>query len=83
LAIGQIKNKMKLTDLVKDGNMVEFSHYRAEHFYYHIQFEGVTYEFSIPLEEVGSGTINRSDRAMAGYMRWIRKALESETLIKI
>ena len=62
--------------------MVEFSHYRAEHMYYHIQYDGVTYEFTVPLEEVGNATIGRTEKAMP-FMRWIRKALEENTLIKL
>jgi hypothetical protein len=74
---------LTVTNLVKDGNKVEFSHYRANHMYYNIIFEGDTYQFHIPLEEVGNGTLNRSDRALSGYMRWIRKGIEDNTLIKL
>lgn len=40
------------------------------------------YQFSVPLDEVGDGTLLSEDKAIY-YMKWIRRALEDKTLVKI
>jgi len=88
---------MDIKDLVK-GNSVEFDHFRQGVLYYNvIQRETVNvpmyddyyttqkitkHQFPVPIEDVGSGTMLAHDKAIT-YMRWIRKAVEDKTLIKI
>lgn len=71
---------MKVVDLVKDGNQVWFDSYRQGVFYYGLLFNGDIYNFPVELEDIGSATLNRVDKAIT-FMRWIRKALESGTFI--
>lgn len=65
-------------------NMVEFSFFRQGHFFYEVQDDntGVEYQFPVPIEDVGSATIMALDKAIT-FMRWIRKAMQDKTLIKI
>lgn len=41
-----------------------------------------TYQFTIPLDDIGNGTLNHRMKAIE-CMRWIRKAQESNELIKL
>jgi len=72
---------MKLIDLVKDQS-VEFDFFRDKTFYY-ICTDGVDkYRFSVPIDEIGEGCMLSTDKAIY-FMRFIRKAFESDTLQKI
>lgn len=74
---------MKVTDFVFTGAQVSFDYYRAEHFYYrayHIA-TGEIYSFPVPLDDVG-GTLLNLDKAVT-FMRWIRRAIQDGTLIKV
>jgi hypothetical protein len=72
---------MELKNLIKD-NKVNFSHYRAGIMYYNIGYDGFVYTFPVPLEDIGDATLEKEDRAIM-YMRYIRKAIENNTLSKI
>lgn len=65
-------------------NMVEFSFFRQGYFYYEVQDynTGVEYNFPIPIEDIGTATLKARDKAIT-FMRWIRKAIQDKTLIKI
>lgn len=65
-------------------NMVEFSFFRSGHFFYEVQDynTGVEYQFPVPIEDIGSATLTARDKAIT-FMRWIRKAMQDKTLIKI
>ena len=70
-----------ITELVKN-NSVNFHSYRAGNFYYDIAYGDspqTTYRFTVPLEDIGDATLQCSDKALL-FMRWIRKALETNTL---
>jgi hypothetical protein len=78
-----------LGELVK-GTKVRFDSYRAGFFYYNIvlwrdssAMPGSTvlhrYQFTVPAEDVGNATLLHEDKAIT-YMRWIRRALEDNTL---
>lgn len=41
-----------------------------------------TYTFPVPIEDIGTATIRSRDKALT-FMRWIRKAIDDKTLIKI
>lgn len=70
-----------LKHLVKD-NTVKFEFYRAGHLYYNIEHNGETYQFPVPVEDVGDATFNKTDKAIL-FMRYIRKAIEQRSLVKI
>lgn len=77
---------MTLKELIK-GNTVEFDSYRQGFFYYNITpYIGAesqpTCQFPIPLEDIGTATLLKEDKAIT-YMRWIRKAQEDGTFIKL
>ena len=40
------------------------------------------YQFPVPIEDIGNATMLSEDKAIT-YMRWIRKAMEDKTLIKV
>lgn len=82
---------MNIKDIIKD-NTVAFDSYRQGFFYYNV---GVTedygdgkhltitfYQFPVPLHDIGTATLLARDKAIT-YMRWIRKAIEDKTFIKI
>lgn len=85
---------MNLIDLIKN-NYCHFDSYRAGFLYYKIHYDrgfggGVqgpsevveTYQFTIPIDDVGNATLNFKEKAIT-LMRWIRKAHESNQLIKL
>lgn len=79
---------MSLKKLIK-GNRCFFLSYRAGFLYYKILdfnnlVDGVPtiYQFTIPIDDVGNGTLNDTEKAIT-LMRWIRKAIENNELIKI
>lgn len=72
---------MNIKDIIK-GNTVRFDSYRSGFFYYHIEYENETYQFTVPQDDIGTATLNAEDKAML-FMRWIRKAIDSNEFIKI
>lgn len=72
---------MELKTIVKN-NTVNFSHYRAGHMYYHVTVEEKTYSFPVPIEDIGDATFLAEDKAMI-FMRYIRKALDEKTFVKV
>ena len=80
---------MTIKELVKD-NEVTFDSFRQGFFYYNlevvVQQDGMftlkTYQFSVPLEDIGTATMPAKEKALL-FMRWIRKAVEDKTLIEI
>lgn len=84
---------MTIKDLVKD-NVVTFDSYRQGNFYYKITYlvksvnkkQEVPYNtnfiFPVPIDDIGTATLLAKDKAIV-FMRWIRKAFESKTLIKV
>lgn len=71
---------MNLTELIK-GNTATIDRYRAQHIYYNIAHEGVTYTFPVPLEDVQEATLNQTEKAIT-LMRYIRKSLNDNTFIR-
>jgi hypothetical protein len=41
--------------------------------------ESITYEFAVPLVDIGNAVLLRDDKAIY-FMRWINKAIKDETL---
>ena len=80
-----LENQPSLKELVKETRVV-FSHFRAENFYYNVMREDNSpnewvYQFPVPLDDIGNATMLAEDNGML-YMRWIRKAMDNNTLIK-
>ena len=74
---------MNLTNLVKN-NTVSFEYLRAGMAYYNIvdNESGYTHRFPVPLDDIGESTLNAKDKAIY-FMRWIRKSISSNELVKI
>lgn len=80
------KNNITLKELVKN-NIVTFSHYRQGYFHYDLivqssEAELDVYQFPVPIDDIGTATLMANDKAIT-YMRWIRKAMEDNTLFKL
>lgn len=80
-------NNINIKDLVSKEHVVAFDSYRAGFFYYNVFNinkvpDGETYQFTIPVEDIGNATLMATDKAII-FMRWIRKAIQDNTLIKI
>ena len=75
---------MKIIDVVKNDNMAYFNHYCGGNLYYTVNVEDDIFLFSINTDpnEVGSAVFSDKMKAIT-LMRWIRKCLESEEMIKI
>jgi len=73
--------KMNIKDIVKN-NTVYFLKYRHQVAYYSVKFEDVDYMFPVPLDDVGDATLNATEKAIT-YMRYIRKALDEGTFVKV
>lgn len=65
-------------------NTVEFGCFRQGYFYYNVADDntGLEYQFPIPIEDIGTATLESRDKAIT-FMRWIRKAILDKTLIKL
>ena len=74
---------MDIKEIVKD-NAVFFAKYRQGLVYYTVRVpsEGVDYIFPVPLSDIGDATLLATDKAMV-FMRYIRKALEEGTFVKV
>jgi hypothetical protein len=89
----------ELKELVKKNRYVEFAFYRSGFFYYniiivhlpqhlleigdaHAMAKREIYQFPVPIEGIGNATLLLHDKAIT-YMRYIRKAIEDKTLIKL
>lgn len=70
---------MKLVELIKN-NVVHFEHYRKGHLYYSIDYEGESFIFSVPIDEIGDATFLKKDKAMM-FMRYIKKAQKEGTFV--
>ena len=72
---------MKLIDYIK-GNFVDFDSYRKGVFIYIVSVNDIKYQFPVPADDVGDGTLLKRDKATF-FQRWIRKAIENNELIEV
>ena len=74
---------MKIKEIVK-GNTVRFLRYRKGVAYYAVRVaaEDADYAFPVPLDDIGDATLEAEDKAML-FMRYIRKALEDGTFVRV
>ena len=78
-----------LKQIVKNSR-VYFDSYRQGHFYYNVlvtnadedEITTEIYQFPVPLEDIGTATLLAVDKAIT-FMRWIRRAIEDKTFVKI
>jgi hypothetical protein len=77
---------MDIKSIVKD-NTANFVRIRQGYAYYAVRVpsgengDTETYEFPVPLVDIGDATFNWQEKAMT-LMRWIRKALDDGTFVK-
>jgi len=71
-----------IKDLIKN-NTASFSHMLAAHdiLVYKLNYMGFTYEFGIPVSDLGEATVSREEKAIT-LMRYLRKAMEKDQLTK-
>lgn len=80
---------MNIKELIKN-NFVKFDSYRQGNFYYKIikseqtalQEESIAYLFTVPIDDIGAATLLSEDKAIT-FMRWIRKAINDNTLVRV
>lgn len=70
-----------IKDLIKD-NTIQFDYFRAGYFYYMILHDGNAYTFPVPLSDIGDATLLCDDKAIY-FMRYIRKAMDEGTFVKV
>lgn len=75
-------NGLKISYFVKTGNEVEFDYFMDGNLYYTVSDGQDVYRFFVPIEDTGHSTFKRTDKAIT-FMRWIRKAIESNTFQKV
>ena len=75
------KERMNIKDIVKD-NHVLFDHYRKGNLFYRVDFEGLTYEFPVPIEDTGDADFRWRDKAIL-FMRYIRKAIDKGEFVRV
>lgn len=70
-------------DILGQPNKVFFNRYKKGFFYYRVtnNKQSEFFEFSVPIEDIGDATLLETDKAIT-YMRYIRKAIEENTLVK-
>lgn len=78
----RVMEKIKSIKNIVQGNKVRFDSFRQGLFYYNVSVDGFDFQFTVPIEDIGTATLLASDKAIT-YMRWIRKAIDSNTFIKL
>jgi predicted ABC-type transport system involved in lysophospholipase L1 biosynthesis ATPase subunit len=75
---------MKPIDFVKNDNLAYFRRYRKGILFYSVQkLDSLDlYEFPVPVEDLGDATVESTEKALF-LMRYIRKAIDEGTLIKM
>lgn len=78
----EVAEKVKNIKSVVQGNFVYFDSFRQGIFYYNVSVDGFYFQFTIPVDDIGTATMLHKDKAIT-FMRWIRKAIDSNTLIQL
>ncbi len=76
---------LTLKEIVSGGTRAEFSHAIAGVLYYRVDVGDEAYMFPLDMnnsDDVGTSTFNASEKAIT-MMRYVRKAMENNSLIKI
>lgn len=72
---------MNIKDIVK-GTTTKFLYVRHNIMYYTVDYEGVTYKYPVPLEDIGDATLDCELKAIT-LMRYIRQAIVDKTFVKV
>jgi hypothetical protein len=64
------------------GNAAKFSFYRAGHMFYTVTVDGVSYEFPVSLDDLGTASLFADMKAIT-LMRYIRKAVTDGTFVRV
>jgi hypothetical protein len=72
---------MEIKEIVRDGNVADFSLYRAGNAFYTVAVDGVLYEFPVSLEDIAGASLFARMKAIT-LMRYIRKALDDGTFVR-
>jgi hypothetical protein len=74
---------LTIKEIVKD-NFCHFQKYRKGILYYRVMIysNGEIYEFPVPIEDCGDADFPNTDKAIL-FMRYIRKAIDDGTFVKI
>lgn len=64
------------------NNEVNILFYRASIIYYGIAYKEINYQFPVRLDDIGDATLMNKDKAIL-FMRYIRKAIESNEFVKV
>ena len=70
---------MNVKDIVKD-NTVRFVRYRQGIAYYGVDVAEGTFEFPVPIDDIGNATLELEDRAIL-FMRYIKQAMKEGSFI--
>lgn len=74
-----------LKQIVMNDNLASISHAIAGVLYYEVKTQDAIYQFPIDMnkhDDVGTATFNSTIKAIT-LMRYIRKAIENEELVKL
>jgi hypothetical protein len=88
-----MKNEIKVTTFCKKGYSARFSHYRQGYLYYEVngwvqisadEFDIQLQKFVFPVEiaDLGGATVSSIEKSVT-LMRYIRKAIEDGTMVRI
>lgn len=72
---------MNIKTIIKD-NCAFIDFYRNGNLFYFIEVDDILYNFPVPLDDVGTATLGKSEKGIT-MMRFIRKALEGGTFVKV
>lgn len=75
---------MNIKDFVAKDKDVQFVFYRARNMFYGVisTVDHELYTFPVPLDDIGDASLMRIEKSVT-LMRYIRKAIEDKTLIKV
>lgn len=71
--------KHTVSEIVK-GNKAVFSYYKSSIMYYSVQVDDIKYTFPVYLEDIKDTELRREEKAIM-LMRYVRKAIQDQTLI--
>ena len=73
---------MRVSDVVKQGVITSFSHYRQGYLYYLIPYDGHIYSYPVEVADLATATVSAEEKAIT-MMRYIRKAIDGESLVRV
>lgn len=75
--------EFKYTDVILRGDkMVKKIDQDENNAYYSVGYEGKTYKFKVPFNDIGEAKLLQEDKS-AYFARWIRKSMEVNEFVEI